>query len=283
MIFSNFHTHSSFSDGSGEPSAYAAEALRQNLGSLGFSDHSPLPFPNTFALKEEETDTYCQIIQQLKEQYREKGLDIYLGLETDYIHGIGLPLSWFREHLPLDYQIGSVHLVSHHTPDLLWFIDGPDPATYDDGLMQLFGGDIRKGVTAYYNQINEMIAAGSLDVVGHLDKIKMHNRGRFFSEEEAWYIRLIDETLHLIKNAGVIVEVNTRGIYKKRSDTLFPGPVLLHKIKNLGIPIMLSSDAHRPEELIRLFPETTKLLSSIGFLETYILTPQGWNARPLNN
>jgi histidinol-phosphatase (PHP family) len=212
----------------------------------------------------------------------ESGIRIFLGMEVDFIPGTGFPISFFREKFPLDYIIGSVHLVRSGSPSELWFIDGPDSATYDEGLNLFFDGDIRKGVAAYYRQINEMLTTGNPDIVGHLDKIKMHNRRRFFLETEPWYISLINETLDIVKQSGTIVEVNTRGLYKKRSDSLFPGPSILKRICDLKIPIIISSDAHKPDEISMLFHETRAILTEIGFGELMNLTPAGWETVPLN-
>jgi histidinol-phosphatase (PHP family) len=289
-LYQNLHTHTRFSDGSDEPEKYVEAALLQGLSALGFSDHSPLPFENTFALKEEETGTYCEAIMDLRKKFhpavithqsckirnQKSEIPIFLGMEADFIPGMGHPFSYFHQIYPLDYLIGSVHLVRKGTRDDLWFIDGPDPATYDEGLNRLFNGDIRKGVTAYYQQINEMLTTCKMDIIGHFDKIKMHNRDRLFSENEAWYLRLVDETLDIVRQSGVIVEVNTRGLYKKRSDTHFPGPVILKKIHALKIPVIISSDAHKPQEVSLLFRETAGLLFEIGFRELTVLTNSGW-------
>jgi histidinol-phosphatase (PHP family) len=282
-LFQNLHTHTRFSDGSDDPEKYIEAAIAAGLKGLGFSDHSPLPFENTFALHENQVSEYCAAVLTLKDQpaFSEKydspaKFEVFLGMEADYIPGIGHPFSHFLENYPLDYLIGSVHLVRNGTPSDLWFIDGPDPATYDDGLNQLFGGDIKKGVTAYYRQINEMLTTCKMDIIGHLDKIKMHNRGRYFSETDPWYMALVNETLGLIRQTGVIVEVNTRGLYKKRSESLFPGQDILRKIHELKIPVLISSDAHKPTEVSMLFGETAEILAAIGFREMMHLTPDGW-------
>ncbi|MEI6435203.1 MAG: histidinol-phosphatase [Bacteroidota bacterium] len=272
----NLHTHTRFSDGSENPERYVEAAIQQGLKSLGFSDHSPLPFENTFALHENQVQNYCDTISAIR--IAQSSIQIFLGMEADFIPGIGHSFAYFLENYPLDYLIGSVHLVGKDSPEELWFIDGPDPVTYDNGLKLLFGGDIRMGVTAYYRQINEMVTTGDIDIIGHIDKIKMHNRGRLFSEDEPWYISLVDETLELVRQNGVIVEVNTRGVYKKRSDTLFPGPALLKKMHNLKIPVILSSDAHKPFEVSMLFSETADLLYEIGFREIMNLTRDGWES-----
>ncbi len=291
MLF-NLHTHTKFSDGAGEPELYLEEAIHQGFSAIGFSDHSPVPFTNSFAIREEELMNYAETIKKLKIQYAsgnpgkpttDHRINVFLGLEIDFIPGITRPIAEFREQLSLDFTIGSVHLVCNSDPENLWFIDGPEVATYDQGLNDVFGGDIRKGVTAYYRQIQEMVTLHKPAIIGHLDKIKMHNRDRFFSEEEPWYTTLVDETLDLVKQSGCIVEVNTRGLYKKRSETLFPGPAILKKLLAMNIPVTVASDAHKPHELSLLFAETKAFLTYLGFRDIMNLTPAGWETVSLNS
>lgn len=260
----NYHTHSSFSDGSSEPAAYVEEAIRQGFSSLGFSEHSVLPFENTFALQAGTELAYVAEIKRLRELYADR-LNILLALEADYIPGLGNGFSTLKSSLGLDYIIGSVHLVKNSYNDVLWFIDGPKRETYDNGLNELFGGDIRKGVTAYWQQINSMIQEEEFDIVGHLDKIKMHNQGRWFQEKEHWYRDLVNETVALIAEKDLIVEVNTRGIYKGRSESLFPGRYILQSLHEREVRITLSSDAHQPPELSMWFEEAKVEIKNCGF------------------
>jgi len=284
MLF-NLHTHTVFSDGTSAPEEYLKEALRQGFSVLGFSDHSPVPFKNSFAIHEERLDEYCKAIRglspspfspPLEGRGRGWGIKILLGLEIDYIPGVTKSIEEYRNKKQFDYFIGSVHLVRNGSDPGLWFIDGPDISIYDQGLNDFFQGDIRHGVTSYYHQINQMILTQKPDIIGHLDKIKMHNRNRYFQEDEKWYIQLVDETLDLIRENECVVEVNTRGIYKKRSDTLYPGQEILRKINTLKIPVTISSDAHKPNELSLYFEETKQLLSEIGFKSLSVITSEGW-------
>jgi histidinol-phosphatase (PHP family) len=274
-LIQNLHTHTCFSDGSDKPEVYIQAALEQGLSSLGFSDHSPLPFDNKFALREENVDLYCKTILSLKNSTREMG--VFLGMEVDYIPDLGYTAGYFRNKYPLDYIIGSVHLVRNPDVEELWFIDGPNVKTYDDGLFNVFMNNGKAGVSAYYKQIQEMVIHGKPDVIGHLDKIKMHNHNRFFSETDSWYQHLIDDVLDLIRQAGCIVEVNTRGVYKKRADAFFPGPEVLKKIKNNGIPVTICSDAHLPGELSLLYDDAKSLLKELGFKVIMIKTEHGWD------
>jgi histidinol-phosphatase (PHP family) len=284
MLF-NLHTHTHFSDGSSAPEEYMKEAIRQGFSVLGFSDHSPVPFENNFALREERVGEYINAVRKLSStphshslQGRGSGMgcQILLGLEIDYIPGITNPVETYRKTNLFDYFIGSVHLVKNANHPNLWFIDGPDISIYDSGLRDFFNSDIRHAVRSYYDQINQMIITQKPEIIGHLDKIKMYNRNRYFREDESWYVQIVDETLDLIRENHCIVEVNTRGIYKKRSDSLFPGPDILRKIDAMKIPITLCSDAHKPNELSLYFEEAKSLLVEIGFKSLSVITPEGW-------
>jgi len=304
----NLHTHTTFSDGSAPPEDYILEAIRQGFSVLGFSDHAPIPIPNSFAIQEGEISRYCQTINELKINiFRDQKSTrspipaphesshpespnrpipqppkILLGLEYDFIPGMTTPISILQETHRFDYIIGSVHLVRNTEHPDVWFIDGPKQESYDRGLREVFSGDIKSAVTTYWRQLQEMISAEQPGIIGHMDKIKMHNHDRFFREDEPWYVSLAGETLELIRETGAVVEVNTRGIYKKRSETLFPGPAILKTILEMGIPVTISSDAHRPEEISYGIREAAKTLQILGFKSQRMLTPEGWREVPLS-
>jgi histidinol-phosphatase (PHP family) len=278
-MLTNYHTHTRFSDGKGEPEAFVQQALKLGFDALGFSEHSPLPFDNTFALKASELDEYVSTILSLGKAYASE-IKVFLSMEFDFIPGHSEDFSELKTKCGLDYTIGSVHLVVSPGGGL-WFIDGPVPEIYDDGLAYLFGGDIRKAVTAYYRQTNQMIESQNPDIIGHMDKIKMHNRERFFKEDESWYRSLIGETLDIIAQKGTIVEVNTRGIYKKRSETTYPGIEILKQIKTRGIPVTVSSDAHQAQELNGAFEIAQNLLREAGINETVFFTGKSWEQTSL--
>lgn len=266
MIDYNLHQHSYFSDGKEHPRKYAEKALELGFSAIGFSEHSPLPFDNGFSLKNDRIDEYISIVNALCEEYAGK-LVIYRALEMDFVPGMSEDFEYWRKRVKVDYLIGSIHLVKTEAGDALWFTDGPDYRTYDEGLNLFFEGNIQKAVTAFYHQTNQMIETQLFEILGHFDKIKMHNQHRFFREDEGWYKKLVNETLDLVKQKNLVVEVNTRGLYKKRSDSLFPDNYSLKRVKDLEIPVVISSDAHLPDELNLLFEFAGKRLLELGFKE----------------
>lgn len=275
----NLHTHSTFSDGKSLMEETVEEAIRQGMHTIGFTDHSMVPFENRVSIQNDKVDEYINHLKELKTRYLDK-IDILLSMEMEFVPGIVTDFEKTKHDLGLDYLIGSVHLVGKD-PDNLWFIDGKNIEPYDIGLQKYFGGDIRKGVRAYFDQENEMIETEKFDIIGHFDKVKMNARGRYFHEDEKWYRDMVLETLDLIKEHDLIVEVNTRGLYKQRYDGFYPSSWLLPRMKELDVPVVISSDAHQYYELTYFFKEAEDALKSVGYNATMCFKDGRWHAESL--
>ena len=261
----NFHTHSYYDDGRLAMEDYVVEAIGRGFDALGFSGHSPLPDENVWSIKAAMFPDYVAACKRLKHQYRDQ-IDLFLGLEIDYIPGLSDDFDAFRKGIPLDYCIGSVHMVRSAANGHLWPIDGPEEH-FREGLEKAFGGDIRRAVTAFYAQSIEMVETQPMEIIGHLDKVKMYNRGELFDTGEDWYRQLVGRLLASVARRGVIVEVNTRGVYTGKTDEYFPSAGVLGQCLHLGIPVMVNSDAHHPDELSLHVAEAEALLLDIGFKE----------------
>ncbi len=293
----NLHTHSVYSDGKSQPREIVEEAVRQGLTTLGFSEHSPLPFDNNFSVKSEDMPRYVAEITQLKEEFKDQ-IDIYCALEADYLTGISEPFAVTKEKYHLDYLIGGVHLVINpalrqaqgpaktkvvepvETPssiaEQIWFIDGPKWEVYDEGLQKFFDGDIRRAVRRFFEQSNEMIENEQFDIIAHFDKIKMHNRDRYFHEDEPWYRKLALETLDLIRQKGLVMEINTRGIYKKRYNGFYPSPWLMEEACKMGVPAIISADAHHFSEITLEFAAAEEALKKAGYRSVVNFKEGSW-------
>lgn len=280
MIGHNLHTHSLFSDGKSTVEEMVKAAIEQGMHTIGMSDHAEVPFENHFSIKAGKTAEYLAEVKRLQQVYAQH-IQLYLSLEIDFIPGLMENFQSRYAALNFDYTIGAVHLVGKDNPENLWFIDGPKREIYDEGLQQFFGGDIRAAVGAFYAQTNQMLEQESFDIIGHLDKIKMHNSDRYFQESEKWYKDLVLETLQLIQEKGVIAEVNTRGVYKNRSKSLFPSNWILTEMKKLDIPAIISSDAHHTSELQLNFDTAITALKNAGYREVMQFSQGKWTAKEL--
>jgi len=273
----NFHTHSTFCDGKSTLEEIAERAKSLHVRWLGFSSHAPLPFDCMWSMKSENRNKYLNNIITLKQSH--PSLEIYTGLEVDYIPKVTGPEKFSKE---LDYTIGSVHFVERFDDGRRWEIDGPH-SFFLEGLEKIFLNNIKDVIVRYFELTREMVACSTPSVVGHLDKIKIQNSNdKFFTEDEPWYRHELEKTLDYIEQSGCIIEVNTKGIYQKKTSTTYPSPWVLELIQKKNIPITISSDAHHCDDLVNHFPQTAKELRRMGFLTIHLLHEGQWRPFKFN-
>jgi histidinol-phosphatase (PHP family) len=275
-MWTNYHTHSNFCDGTESIAAIASAALGKGIQSLGVSSHAPLPFETPWSMKPNRLADYFLEMEKVKSLFH--SIEIYKGLEVDYIPGRRKPADFADD---LDYTIGSIHFVDEFQDGKGWEIDGTHKL-FLTGLSQLFKNDIRGAVTRYFELTREMLTVSPPTIVGHLDKIKMQNAGEsLFRESDHWYVAEIEKILDAVEVSGVIVEVNTRGVYQRKCDVVYPSPWILGKILERNIPVTLSSDAHHSKDLTSYFSEATQQLLAIGFRKISILSEGSWKPATL--
>lgn len=261
---------------------FIKKAVAEGLHAYGFSSHGPLNLDISWPMKRGQLADYVSNFQKLRTEWQNH-IELYLGLEIDFLPGstwwdqIG---SLYRE---LDYVIGSIHLVDAFEDGRPWEIDG-DHSLFEEGLEKIFEGNVQAAISRYYELVRWMLLLENPEILGHFDKIKIHNRGgRYFSESDDWYRAEIDKTLKVARNMGTIIEVNTRGLYTGKSLELYPSHWILERIHSMGLPITLSSDAHAPEEVSAGFEFASKILRKIGFERVSVLLGGKWTAVPFGD
>lgn len=269
-MLTNYHSHSHYCDGKGSLEEQVQGAIAQGLRAFGFSSHCPVWFENKWSMKAERLSDYLRETAALKERYKEQ-IELYIGLEIDF-----LPNQLGSNNFPmLDYCVGSVHYVELNQFGQPWEIDGSS-VEFLECLDICYGGNIQTVIQKYYGIIREMVETNPPQIVGHLDKIKMHNTARhLFDESERWYVEEVEQTLQTIAKAGVIVEINTRGHYKRGLD-LYPSPWIIKRMKELQIPICINSDSHRPEEITASFPLAYQTAKAAGYETVRVLLGDKW-------
>ena len=275
MNWSNFHSHCFYCDGKFEPERYIQRAIDMNVFSFGFSSHAPLPFDCNWCMRSQDTLNYINEIQILKKRYADR-IQVYIGMEVDYIPDVMSPTHPSVSNLDLDYTIGAIHFIEQDENGKPWEIDG-NHNVFLNGLNTIFKNDIMAVIKRYFQLTRAMVREACPDIIGHLDKIKIQNReSKFYHEFNRWYQYEIMHTLEEIKASGAILEVNTRGIYKKKTVHTYPSQWILEKVKQMKIPITLSSDAHHPEEIINCFERAAYMLRELGFKFVRVLINGEW-------
>ncbi|MDF2546933.1 MAG: hisK [Anaerosolibacter sp.] len=272
MNLSNYHMHCDFCDGIGEARDYVEEAIKKGFKVIGFSSHAPIPFDSVWTMQEENVVKYLDTIRKLEIEYKDR-IEIYTGLEIDYFDGDVRDIFNLYD---IDYHIGSVHFFSDHCNDTYYSVDGSDD-DFKRTLNEYFDGDIKRLVCAYYKQLIKMIELHQPDVLGHLDVVKKNNGdGRYFSEQEQWYIDQVDILLDVVKQYGTIVEVNTGGITRGYIKEPYPSKWILKACKEKGIDVMVNSDAHSVKYIDGCFDLAYSYLKEVGYREVVILNNGIW-------
>jgi histidinol-phosphatase (PHP family) len=281
MVWTNYHSHTSYCDGSDEPEQYVLKAIKEGLPAYGFSGHAPLCFKTDWNISDADFGHYLLDVNKLKQKYA-SDIQIYTGLEIDFIPNIAGRYKHVLKNCNIDYFIGSIHFVDQFSDGTPWNID-TSKDLFIKGLKEIFSNNFRNACERFYELSWQMLDADKPDIIGHLDKIKMYNNELgFFSENVLWYKKLIDHILNKIKLSETIVEINTRGYYRYKQKDMFPSAWIIEKIIDKKIPVMLNSDAHSPHEITAGFNYAAKELHKLGLKELWTLYNNKWQSRRFN-
>ena len=160
MIYrTDYHMHSTYSDGRSAPEDYISPAIAAGLNEIGFSEHLTLfRDPEDWNMNPVNISHYINHLESLREAT--KKIKIKIGLEVDYFAGKEDIISAYLESLPLDYIIGSVHYLGEKTVD-----DGPD--FYE-------GKNINRLFESYFDSVIEAVGSDLFDIIGHCDLIRIY-------------------------------------------------------------------------------------------------------------
>lgn len=236
----------------GWPGDYAAVAVERRLDEIGFSDHNPFAEQfDDWRMAISDLPRYLDEVEAARESFASR-LKIRLGLECDFLEGRE---SWIDElagKANWDYLIGSVHYINDE-----WAIDDPDPK-WDDRWQ----GHIEEIWDIYWEKYRRCAASGLFDFLAHPDLVK-----KFGHRPQGDLRRYYEPTVEVIRAAGVAVEISTAGLRKPCAE-LYPADGFLDLAAQAGVPIVISSDAHRPEEVGVDFDSAVAAAQRAGFSET---------------
>lgn len=232
----------------GEPTEYAAHAVKLGFTEIGFSDHNPMVRDDfdDWHMRQDELDAYVENVQKARRDH--PSLVIKLALEMDYLPG---QEDWIRElaaRHPWDYFIGSVHYVSDS-----WDLDNPKK------IAEWKERDPFEVWSVYFDRLTLAAESRLFEIIGHADLAK---KFCFYPKEDC--TPLFEKFLAAVKKAGTAIELNTAGL-RKDCQEIYPSRRLVEMAFAAGIPITFASDAHAPGEVGMNFAEAIQLARSVGY------------------
>jgi histidinol-phosphatase (PHP family) len=247
MIYrTDYHIHSTYSDGRSAPEDYIAPAIAAGLSEIGFSEHLNLFSDKDGSVMDlAEMSGYLENIDTLRKN--NALIKVKTGLEVDFFEGKEKETGEYLNPLKLDYLIGSVHYIGEKTVD-----NGPE--LYE-------GKSIDSLFESYIDTVCAAAASGLFDIIGHCDLIRIYGF-RPSGDPEPLYRKLA----RAMKNNNVAFEVNTNGRNRPLAD-FYPDRKYLGIFREENIPVCVNSDAHMPSRVGQYFDEAYELLRYVGFTE----------------
>jgi histidinol-phosphatase (PHP family) len=199
--------------------------------------------------------------QEAREMSQDVGLR--LGIEIDFVPGAEERMDHDASALPYDYVIGSVHRVDEEEVDR-----ASDQSIYEKyETYELY--------EAYYANVRKAALSGHFEVLGHPDLIKIFRR---FPDRDITPI--LEETADAVAESGVVVDVNAAGLRKPVGE-IYPGRDFLGMFHRRGVPIILSSDAHAPDQVAMGYDKSLKLVHDVGYREVVTFKDRERGSLPL--
>lgn len=234
----------------GEMEEYVEVALQRGLREMGFSDHLPLVTHRDpgLTMAEEELPLYVENVMRLREKYPQ--ITIRLGIEADYIEGYEEKTRLLLESYDWDYVIGSVHIISG------WEFDHPD------GMEEWARRDVDEVYRCYYRLLRQSAQCGLFDIIGHSDLVK-----KFGHRPHSDMMKEVEQTAQTFRDCGMVVELNTSGL-RKPVEEMYPAFSILQVYQKYGLPLLISSDSHQPDEVGQDFDLAMDWARRAGYEET---------------
>ena len=240
----DYHIHTAMSgDAEGKLNECIRIAHLRGLAEIGVSDHFHPKEPQ-YSMRYDKLPEYVEKVQLLRET---NDFPVKLGIEVDFIRGLQSEIRKITREEPFDYVIGSVHFING------WGFDNPEY------ISKYQEWDIAELYETYFNLVQQCARSGLFDIIGHPDIIK-----KFGYRPEVDMTNVFLNTIEVIKECKVCVEVNTRGLMMPCRE-IYPSKEFLGICCDNEIPITLGSDAHKPEDVGRDFDHALELIREVGY------------------
>ena len=224
-MIANYHTHTwRCKHASGTEKEYIENAIEHGLKILGFSDHTPMPYPDGYVsnvkMSMDQLEGYVDTVLNLKAQYKDD-IEIHLGLEVEYYPELFAGLLETTTQYPIEYFLLGQHYLGNEIHDLY-----SGTPTCDERQLE-----------RYCRQSQEALETGCFTYFAHPDLMN-------YTGDKSIYEKWMGGLCLCAKRLGIPLEINFLGIMDKRH---YPNENFWKIAGEVGNEVIFGADAHRPE------------------------------------
>jgi histidinol-phosphatase (PHP family) len=233
---------------------YRDAAAERGIDELGVSEHIYRfrqaleiwrhPFWERYA--HDDIGEYCSFVREQT--------DLRLGIEADFVPGAEDRIASLLDAGDFDYVVGSVHFIREGAVDMddytVW--DPRDPSRSPERVWK-----------RYFETIAASATSGLFDIIGHPDLVKYWGAAHPQRRPDGDLRRFYEPAVEAIAEAGAAAEISTAGL-RKPAGEIYPARAFLEMCVEARVPLALSSDAHRPQDVGAGYEQALELLDEIG-------------------
>jgi histidinol-phosphatase (PHP family) len=236
----------------GNAEQYRSVASERGIVELGVSEHiyrftqalSVWQHPLWREYARDDLDEYCGFVREQT--------DLRLGIEADFISGAEDRIANLLQARDFDYVVGSVHFLRDGAVDM-------DDYSVWDGARS--AEDVWR---RYFETIAESAHSGLFDIIAHPDLVKYWGATNHPARRPRGDLRhYYEPAVEGIAEAGLAVELSTAGL-RKPAGELYPSRDFLQMCVEAEVPVALSSDAHRPQDVGADYDRALQQLAELG-------------------
>ncbi|MGA2166477.1 MAG: histidinol-phosphatase [Solirubrobacteraceae bacterium] len=245
---------------------YREVADERGIAELGVSEHiyrfrqslTVWQHPLWREFAHDDLEEYCRFVREQT--------DLRLGIEADFIAGGEDHTANLLEAHDFDYVVGSVHFLRDESLDMAQFSVWDTTRSAEEIWRR------------YFQTLGEAARSGLFDILAHPDLVKVWGADR--PRPEGDLRRYYELAIEGIAEGGIAVEVSTAGL-RKRAHEIYPAPHFLEMCVEAGVPVALSSDAHRPQDVGADYEQALELLERTGVREVCLFERRTRRLEPI--
>ena len=183
--------------------------------------------------------------------------DFMARLRESHAVKIGIEVCNFRDQSAVkkildawdfDYRIGSVHFLWG------WGFDASK-------LIGEWDNHSLRGIwDEYAAQVELLAASGNYDILGHPFNVRLFKHFPDFDATE-----YLERVAAALKKADMVVDVNTGTLYRYPVKEISPYADFMRVAAAYGLPIVITSDAHQPEDCGKFYETACDYVRGFGY------------------